>query len=135
MKDNSTEVNIKKYTWLHRLHVSSLLYILFQIVGELLKYPEIKLLFFPILAAYLLYPNQFDSIFPFTKRFYKLTLAFSFIGTIGTGSMPHTTARRLNFFGDFGLIILFFLTFNSAFILTKVLKMNLKKILHEKIWE
>lgn len=129
------EINLKKYRWLHRIHVSAFLYLPIQAISKLLGIPNLRLLYILLIAYYLIFPERFDNIFPFNKRFYKITGTIAGLIVILNPNTPGATPWMKNFFGWVGYFFSVFMFFNSLFVLSNVLKLDLKKVIREKIWE
>lgn len=130
MENETNKINLQKYIWLHRIHVSAILFILINFASKILKSPNITILFFPILAFYLIFPRTLESVFQFSKGFYVWTfaigVALSFSGGAGA---PNSVLAFFGYIGTASTLLLFFIAFNSFFILKKVFKMNFRGVL------
>jgi hypothetical protein len=122
----------KKYLYLHRIHVLAIMYILINLASKILKSPEVALLFFLVMAFYLIFLRRLDSIL-FRKKFHQLTLviALGSMSAVGSG-MADIVFSRFEFIGTVSTLLVFFILFNSIFILMKAFKLEPKDILSDK---
>ena len=133
MSAGEYEGKFKKYIWLHKLHVIAVLYVLFSVLSKLLNSSIISILFISMIVLYLIYPKPFNNIFPFRKKFYTIT----FLTSGGIVAVPGTVNTGLKFFQYIGTpatVTIFFIFFNSFFVLIKVLKVDLRDALHQPIF-
>lgn len=133
MMNKQNPAGIKKYTFLHKFQVLSILYLLIHIISKFPGLSRIKPFYLLILIYYLLVPRKIDSIFSFSKGFYKLTMTISMSLLIGIGAGRAHMAIA-NFFGTFGYVLIILLFFNSFIVLKKVFKIDFKTVLNEPLW-
>lgn len=129
-KSEADKAILQKYRFLHKIHVLAVMYILINLAGNILRYPELIYLFIPVLIGYLIFPEILDSIFQFRTKFYLVTflnaagLTFSGFG----GGMDILLATFV-YIGDLSTILLFFILSNSVFVLKKVFNLGPRDIL------
>ena len=118
----------KKYLWLHKIQVLSLVYVLLSFLSRILRVSEIKYSFLLFIFVYLLFPRKIESAFQFNPRFYKLT------GLLGGAASVGANRTTLDIFTIEEILLLAFMFLNSLFMLSIAFGLDLKKIANEEIW-